>query len=125
MLRVKLLRLSDEDHAVLLTMHHIVSDGWSMGVLIKRSGDIYAGLQPEALNHRLPELAIQYADFAVWQRSWLQGEELERLLAYWRKQLGGTLPVLQLPTDHDATINPSYNGAQRDFPFVTWKSALR
>ena len=111
MLRVKLLRLSEQDHAVLLTMHHIVSDGWSLGVLTKEVATLYAAYSRGA-ESSLPELAIQYADFAVWQRRWLQGEELERLLTYWRAQLGGTLPVLQLPFDRERPATPSFDGSQ-------------
>src|SRR3989304_2873632 len=86
MLRATLLRLGEQDHVLLLVMHHIASDGWSMGVLFRE-------LSP------LPELPIQYADFAHWQRQWLQGEVLESQLSYWKKQLNGSLPVLELPTD--------------------------
>jgi Condensation domain/Phosphopantetheine attachment site len=114
MLRVKLLRLSDEEHVVLLTMHHIVSDGWSLGVLIKEVATLY---EAYSKGHESPltELPIQYSDFALWQRGWLQGEELERQLAYWRKQLGGVLPVLELPTDRVRPAVPSYRGAQLSF----------
>ena len=113
MLRVKLLRLSDEEHVVLLTMHHIVSDGWSMGVL-KEVATLYEAYSQGA-ESPLPELPMQYADFAVWQRGWLQGEELERQLAYWREQLGGELPRLELPTDRERPAVPSYRGAQLGF----------
>ena len=92
LLRVKLLRLSDEDHVIVLMMHHIVSDGWSMGVLIRELTTLYEAYSQDAVSP-LPELSLQYADFAVWQREWLQGEELARQLGYWRKQLG-ELPVL-------------------------------
>ena len=114
MLRVKLLRLSAEDHVVLLTMHHIVSDGWSMGVLIKEVATLYATYSQGA-DSPLTELPIQYSDYAIWQRGWLQGEELERQLTYWREQLGGELPVLELPTDHARPAVPSYRGAHLGF----------
>ena len=114
MLRVKLLRLSAEDHVVLLTMHHIVSDGWSMGVLIKEVATLYATYSQGA-DSPLTELPIQYSDYAIWQRGWLQGEELERQLTYWREQLGGELPVLELPTDHARPAMPSYRGAHLGF----------
>ena len=114
MLRVKLLRLGDEDHVVLLTMHHIASDGWSMGVLIKEVATLYAAyIQGEA--SPLPELAVQYGDFAVWQRGWLQGEELERQLGYWREQLSGELPTLELPADRPRPALQSYRGAHLGF----------
>src|SRR6185312_11698252 len=114
MLRVKLLRLGAEEHVVLLTMHHIVSDGWSLGVLIKEVATLYETYSRDA-EATLPELAIQYSDYAIWQRGWLQGEELERQLGYWREQLGGELPVLELPTDHARPALPSYRGAHLGF----------
>jgi amino acid adenylation domain-containing protein len=98
LLRVRLLRFAEKDHMVLLTVHHIVSDGWSMGILVREVGQLY-----EAFSHGkpspLPELPVQYADYAVWQRAWLQGEVLEEQLSFWRKQLEGAPPVLDLPTD--------------------------
>jgi amino acid adenylation domain-containing protein len=97
LLRVKLLQLSDEEHVLLLTMHHIISDAWSLGIMAgefcKAHESQLKGEQPN-----LPDLAVQYADFAVWQRRWLQGEALTRQLEYWRKQLAG-MPDLVLPAD--------------------------
>src|SRR6185312_5771272 len=113
MLRVKLLRLSDEDHVVLLTMHHIVSDGWSVGLLIKEVATLYAAYS-QGDESPLPELPVQYGDFAVWQRGWLQGEELERQLGYWRAQLS-ELPVLELPPDYARPALQSYDGAYVGF----------
>ncbi|HEY6549033.1 MAG TPA: amino acid adenylation domain-containing protein, partial [Vicinamibacteria bacterium] len=98
LVRLLLLRLGEQDHALLLGMHHIVSDGWSMGVFLRELGALYGALlagRPSPL----PELAIQYADFALWQREWLTGEVLEEQLAYWRRQLAGAPAVLDLPTD--------------------------
>ena len=95
--KAALIRLSEEEHILLLTMHHIVSDGWSMGVFTAELAALYkAFCNGEA--SPLPELPIQYADFAHWQREWLQGEVLENQLSYWRKQLEGA-PVLGLPTE--------------------------
>jgi amino acid adenylation domain-containing protein len=98
LLRVELLRLDEEEYFFLFTMHHIISDGWSMGVFISELTTLY-----HACAHSRPsplaELPIQYADYAHWQREWLQGEVLENQIAYWKKQLGGELPVLNLPTD--------------------------
>src|SRR5262249_12122101 len=111
LLRVKLLRLGDEEHVVVLTMHHIVSDAWSIGVLIKEVATLYNAYS-RGDESPLSELPVQYKDFAVWQRGWLQGEELERQLEYWRKQLGGELPVLELPTDRARPAAPSYHAAQ-------------
>jgi pristinamycin I synthase-3/4 len=86
-------RLGDESHLVLVTMHHIVSDGWSMGVLLREVAALYGGSE-------LPALPVQYADFARWQREWLRGETLEERLAPWRRRLAGAPRVLDLPTDH-------------------------
>jgi len=109
LLRASLVRLSEQEHIVLLTMHHIVSDGWSMGLLIKEVAACYEAFSTgkPAL---LPPLPIQYGDFAVWQREWLQGENFDQLLSYWRKQLDG-LPMLRLPTDHERAAVRSLRGA--------------
>ncbi|HEY3567953.1 MAG TPA: amino acid adenylation domain-containing protein, partial [Thermoanaerobaculia bacterium] len=98
LLRAALVRLGQEDWRILLTLHHIVSDGWSMGVLVEEIAALYPALRAGEAP-RLPELPIQYADYAVWQRQRLQGELLESQLAFWRRRLAGA-PVLQLPTDH-------------------------
>src|SRR6266567_7164962 len=98
LLRTTLLRLSDEDHVLLLNTHHIVSDAWSAAVMIEEIGALYEAFAA----HRpspLPEPAIQYADFAAWQRQWLQGEVLQKQLAYWRTALEGAPAVLELATD--------------------------
>src|SRR5436190_24222196 len=93
-----MLKLKEDEHVLLLAQHHIISDGWSMGVLVRELTTLYQAFsQGEA--SPLPELPIQYADFAAWQRGWLQGEVLEAGMKYWRTQLGGELPVLDLPTD--------------------------
>jgi non-ribosomal peptide synthetase component F len=98
MLRVQLLRLSPEEHALLVTMHHIVSDGWSIGVLISEVVALYtAFVRGEA--SPLAELPIQYADFAHWQRNWLQGEVLSAQFDYWRAELTGAPALLNLPLD--------------------------
>jgi amino acid adenylation domain-containing protein len=110
LLRVTLLRLGEEDHVVLFMMHHIVCDGWSMSVLMREVTALY-GAYSEGRESPLEELQVQYADFAVWQREWLQGEVLEKQLGYWRGQLGGELPVLELPTDRPRPPVQSYRGA--------------
>ncbi|HJX28997.1 MAG TPA: amino acid adenylation domain-containing protein, partial [Thermoanaerobaculia bacterium] len=92
LLRTTLLRLGVEKHALLLTMHHIVSDGWSLRVLLRELTALYAGTA-------LPELPVQYADFAAWQRAWLTGETLEAEISWWRERLSGTPAVLELPAD--------------------------
>ncbi|HEY0604518.1 MAG TPA: amino acid adenylation domain-containing protein, partial [Herpetosiphonaceae bacterium] len=113
LLRATLLRLHGEAHVLLLTMHHIVADGWSMGVFFHELSALYAatigGIAPA-----LPELPIQYADYAVWQHDWLQGAVLERQLTYWRQQLAD-LPVLELPTDYPRPPIPSLRGALQRF----------
>ncbi|MDZ7269872.1 MAG: amino acid adenylation domain-containing protein [candidate division KSB1 bacterium] len=110
LLRTTLLRLAERDFILLVTMHHIVSDGWSMGVFIHELTTLYHAFT-RGLPSPLPELPIQYADFAEWQRQWLTGEVLERQIAYWKKQLGGSLPVLELPTDRPRPAVQTYRGA--------------
>ncbi|MHC8327941.1 non-ribosomal peptide synthetase [Pseudomonas sp. LB1P83] len=114
LLRVTLLKLADEEHVLLLTLHHIVSDGWSMNVLIDefiRCYDAFeAGTQPQ-----LAALPIQYSDYALWQRRWLEAGEQARQLAYWQAQLGDEHPVLELPLDHSRPAMPSYRGTRYEF----------
>jgi amino acid adenylation domain-containing protein len=97
--RAALLRLGEEDHVLLLSMHHVVSDGWSTGVLFRELSALY-GAYLEGRESPLPELAVQYADYAVWQREQLEGAVLDRQLSYWAKQLAGVPELLDLPTDH-------------------------
>ena len=85
---MQLLRLGAEDHVVLFTLHHIITDGWSTGILVREVAALYEAYI-EGREAPLPELEIQYADYAVWQREWLQGEVLEQQLGYWRQQLEG------------------------------------
>jgi amino acid adenylation domain-containing protein len=113
LLRLTLLRLSREEHAVLLTMHHIVADGWSMGVLVRELTALYASFSRGAPSP-LEELPIQYADFAHWQREWLKGERMDRELGYWTNQLAG-LPTLQMPTDRPRPPVPSFRGNRTTF----------
>jgi amino acid adenylation domain-containing protein len=108
--RAALLRLGDEDHVLLLSMHHIVSDGWSMGVLHRELSALYAAYR-EGRESPLPELAVQYADYAVWQRERLEGEVLDRQLAYWKERLAGAPELLELPTDHPRPAMQTYRGA--------------
>ncbi|MGB7923853.1 MAG: amino acid adenylation domain-containing protein, partial [Pyrinomonadaceae bacterium] len=116
LLRATLLRLSEEKHIVLFTMHHVISDGWSMGVLVREVATLYEAFA-SGRPSPLPELAIQYADYAVWQRERLQGEFLEQQLAYWRAQLDGAPSVIELPTDHPRPAIQSFRGARRLFTF--------
>ncbi|HYW19062.1 MAG TPA: amino acid adenylation domain-containing protein [Nodularia sp. (in: cyanobacteria)] len=111
LLQAKLLRLDETEYILLLNMHHIVSDGWSIGVLIQEIAALYtanASNQPSPL----PELIIQYADFAYWQRQWLQGEVLQKQLGYWQKQLDG-ISMLNLPTDRPRLAVQTYQGARQ------------
>jgi amino acid adenylation domain-containing protein/non-ribosomal peptide synthase protein (TIGR01720 family) len=111
LLRATLLRLHDGRHAILFTMHHIVSDGWSMGVLIREFVALYDAYCAGSASP-LTELGIQYVDFAAWQRQWLQGEALEAELAYWKKQLAGAPAVLALPADRPRKAVQRFRGAQ-------------
>nr|QEO74808.1 condensation domain-containing protein [uncultured bacterium] len=110
LLRVTLVRLAPEEHLALLTMHHIASDGWSMGILVREITTLYAAFL-ESRPSPLPDLQIQYADFAVWQRGWLTGEVLEGEIAFWRERLAGAPPVLELPTDRPRPSTRRNQGA--------------
>ncbi|MEG3898402.1 MULTISPECIES: amino acid adenylation domain-containing protein [unclassified Microcoleus] len=111
LLRVTLLQLDDAEYLLMLNMHHIVSDGWSIGVLIQELGTLYTAFASEKPSP-LPALSIQYADFAKWQREWLQGEVLETQLAYWRQQLNG-ISMLNLPADRPRPAIQSYRGKRQ------------
>ncbi|HXQ74120.1 MAG TPA: condensation domain-containing protein, partial [Pyrinomonadaceae bacterium] len=110
LLRASLVRLGPEEHVLLLTVHHIVSDGWSQGVMVREVGKLYQAFT-EGKESPLEELPVQYADFAHWRRNWLAGDVLDQQLAYWRKQLAGDLPVLDLPLDHPRPEVQSFRGA--------------
>ena len=114
LIRSTLLRLGEEEHVFLLTMHHIISDGWSLGVLMRELATLYAAFSTSQ-SSPLPELPIQYADFAVWQRDRLQGELLKTQLNYWKQQLSGDLPILQLPTDRPRPTVASFTGTKQYF----------
>ncbi len=109
LLRVALLRLGDADFVFLLTMHHIVSDGWSIGVLLDELRELYAAYSAGRPSP-LPELPVQYADYAAWQREWLQGAVLDEQIAYWRDRLAGA-STLALPTDRPRPLVPTHQGA--------------
>ncbi|HYG62668.1 MAG TPA: amino acid adenylation domain-containing protein, partial [Thermoanaerobaculia bacterium] len=116
LLRLTLLRLAAREHVLLMTMHHIVSDGWSAGVLLREIAALFEAFSAGRPSP-LPELPVQYADFASWQRSWLQGEVLESQLSYWRHQLAGAPRVLDLPLDRPRPAVQSQQG-------VWWPVAL-
>jgi non-ribosomal peptide synthetase component F/aryl carrier-like protein len=109
LLQSLLLAMEPESWILVVIMSHIVSDGWSRGILIRELITLYDGFS-QGRPSPLPELPLQYADFAAWQRLWLQGEVLERHLAYWRRQLGGAAEAMALPTDRPRTATPSFRG---------------
>ncbi|MBD0370018.1 MAG: amino acid adenylation domain-containing protein, partial [Pyrinomonadaceae bacterium] len=114
MMRATLLKLGLEEHILLFTMHHIISDGWSAGVLIREVTTLYEAFL-QHLPSPLPDLSIQYADYTVWQREQMQGEMLEAQLSYWREQLRDAPAVLELPTDHARPAIQTYRGASQSF----------
>ncbi len=110
--RARLLRLAADRHTILLVLHHSIADGWSLGILVRDLSALYreaAGGEAAGL----PELPLQYADYAVWQRAWLAGQALEGELAYWRGKLAGAPPLLELPTDRPRPPVASWRGAAR------------
>ncbi|TFW29135.1 non-ribosomal peptide synthetase [Duganella callida] len=109
LIRGQLLRLAEDDHVLMLTQHHIVSDGWSIGILVREFSTLYAAFSQDQ-DDPLPPLAIQYADYAAWQRSWLQGEVLQQQSNFWKEQLGGAPALLELPTDRPRPAQQSYAG---------------
>ncbi|HUK88750.1 MAG TPA: amino acid adenylation domain-containing protein [Blastocatellia bacterium] len=112
--RATLIRLAEQEHVLVMVMHHIISDGWSMGVFFGELKEIYeAYLRGE--ESPLPELPIQYGDYAIWQRRWLTDEALEDQLSYWRNHLAGSAPVLQMPTDRPRPAAPTFQAAYREF----------
>ena len=113
LLKLELLKLADDEHVLILTMHHIITDGWSTGVFINEVGVLYEAFVA-GRESPLPELPIQYADYAIWQRERLQGEVLEELLDYWRVQLAGAAP-LELPADYSRTAEQSFRSETLPF----------
>ncbi|NEQ48313.1 MAG: amino acid adenylation domain-containing protein [Leptolyngbya sp. SIOISBB] len=114
LLRAKLLRLSANQHQLVLTVHHIIFDGWSLPIFLRELGESYQALrqkQPVALS----PLSIQYGDFSIWQRQGGQDEVIAAQLHYWQQQLSGELPVLDLPTDYLRPATPTFRGARRSF----------
>ena len=120
LLRARLLRLDQADHVFLLTMHHIVSDGWSIAVLVDELAALYQGYVT-GTPADLPALVIQYADYAAWQRDWMQGAVLERQLGYWWEQLAGAPALLALPTDRP---RPAVQGHRGGVAYFTLDEAL-
>ncbi len=116
LVRSTLISLNKNEHLFLLTLHHIISDGWSLELLFR---ELLQGYQAELTNqnYSFPPLQMQYADFAIWQREWLQGKRLNEHLVYWRNQLGGAPPMLQIPTDYPRPAVPSYHGRRQPVAF--------
>ncbi|MEH2228637.1 MAG: amino acid adenylation domain-containing protein [Nostoc sp.] len=112
LLRTTLLQLSSEEHIFLLNLHHILCDDWSLNLLFEELSVLYQAFSTDNPSP-LPDLAIQYADFAAWQRQWLQGEILNNKLVYWQQHLSGSLPILELPTDYPRPLEPTYQGARQ------------
>ncbi|RMQ48892.1 Pyoverdine sidechain peptide synthetase III, L-Thr-L-Ser component [Pseudomonas cichorii] len=111
LLRVKLLNLARDEHVLILTQHHIVSDGWSMPIMVDELVRLYEGYS-QGHEVDLGELAIQYADYALWQRNWMEAGEQARQLGYWKQQLGDEQPILELPADRPRPIVQSHAGAR-------------
>jgi len=115
LVRLGLLTGADDEHVLVMVQHHIVSDGWSMQVMVDELMQLYLGfVHGRAVE--LPALPIQYADYAIWQRRWMEAGGSEQQLAYWREQLGAHQPVLELPTDRPRAAQPSLRGARVDLP---------
>ncbi len=113
LIRAVLIRLNDEEHILLLAMHHVVSDDWSMGILFNELSALYEDFA-SGRGSALPPLTIQYPDFAIWQRNWMQGDVLEKQLSYWKQRLGEAPPMLELPTDRPRPALPTYKGAREE-----------
>lgn len=114
LLRMKLLQLGDDDHVLLLTIHHIISDAWSVGIFMRELVACYNAFTT-GNSPALSPLALQYSDFASWQREWLSGPRLETQLDYWRQTLAGAPPVIDLPTDRPRPVSRSFSGARHSF----------
>ncbi|MGA4254943.1 amino acid adenylation domain-containing protein, partial [Ralstonia nicotianae] len=122
LIRGRLVKLGEQEHVLLITMHHIVSDGWSQGVLARELGSLYEAYRSGG-EDPLPALPIQYADYAVWQRRWLDGAELQRQGAYWEQALAGAPTLLSLPTDRARPAQQDYAGGSVEVVFDETLSA--
>ena len=109
LIRGLLVRESEDEHTLLITMHHIVSDGWSLGVFRNELSKLYSAFR-RGEEDPLPELAVQYADYAIWERQWLEGEVLRQQGEYWKEALQGAPALLELPTDHARPAQQDYRG---------------
>ena len=129
LLRVLLLRLAPRDHVLAVVMHHIIADGWSMGILVQELTELYQAYSSQRPSP-LPDLPLQYADFAHWQRQWLSGQVLNEQKEYWRKRLKGAPPLLNLPADRPRPLLRSRRGSTESFLLPgslsdQWKSLSR
>ena len=123
LIRASLLRLDENEYVILFTLHHIISDAWSTGVIVRELVTLYKAFsQGEA--SPLPSLPIQYADFARWQHQWMEGDRLEEHLAYWKRQLGGASNVLKLPADKPQPEALSYDGARQSIVLPKGRTEL-
>jgi amino acid adenylation domain-containing protein len=122
LLRMRLFKLAPREHRLLLVLHHIVCDGWSLSVLTRELGELYAA-HSQGRASGLAAPGVQYADFARWQRGWLSGEELERQLSYWKGRLGTSAPMLELPVDRRRTALGASRGAVHNFELSAALSA--
>jgi alpha-ketoglutarate-dependent taurine dioxygenase len=116
LVRTRLLKLDEQTHVVLFVVHHIVTDAWSMGIMLRELAVLYDAFSQEQPSP-LAELPVQYADFAHWQREWLSGDVLEEQFGYWKEQLGGELHVLSLPADNPRPETWTYRGAKYPVQF--------
>ena len=125
MLRVKMWQVAQQEYVLLLVIHHIAADGWSIGVLIRELSAHYRAIST-ASSVELPELSVQYADFTVWQRQWLTNQVLERQLSYWKQELAGAPPLLELPTDRPRPAIQTFRGGIEGFQIeASLTSALK
>jgi alpha-ketoglutarate-dependent taurine dioxygenase len=114
LLRALLIREAEQEHVLVVTMHHIISDGWSIGVMVRELGEIYRA-EIERREAKIEELQVQYGDYAEWQREWLKGEVLEQELGYWKEQLADAPHILDLPTDYPRRETLSARGSYQQF----------
>ena len=115
--KTKLLQLDQKKSVLVINMHHIISDGWSMGVFLRELWQVYTAYSQDKTPNLAP-LPIQYSDYAAWQRQWLQGEILEKQINYWKNQLGDASPLLELPTDYPRPAQQSYRGDRYIYSFT-------
>ncbi|HLL48692.1 MAG TPA: condensation domain-containing protein, partial [Longimicrobiaceae bacterium] len=114
LMRALLVRAAAEEHGLLFNLHHVIADGWSLGILVREVSELYSALA-EGREPHLPPLPVQYADYSVWQRRWLAGGAMERQVAFWRDQLAGAPPLLELPTDRPRPAVATEAGARVAF----------